>query len=145
MSQGTWFFEFEKCSTDTYPFDNDCGNVDPYEINYEIIVEITIPQNPIPVTNSDIQLQVEIGNACEQNVLTIVPNGPPITYWLRTPAEVYDHQVLFTQTYSFCPFRCDLYRMMGPMTSPYPTDIIRSWYPYTGAFQARTDDKTLAG
>jgi len=144
-SLNNFFFQFQKCSEATTPFDSDCGTIDPYEINYDIIIEVTIPSNPTPISNEDIHLQVEIGNACENDVLTITQHFPlPIMYWLRTPAEEYNHQIQIQQTYSFCPYRCDLFQMLGPNRLPYPQDIIVEWYPFLGSFTVLTNDKSLA-
>jgi len=48
---------------------------------------VSLPENAAPIVNNALQFQVEIGNVCEGNALSIVPQAP-IMYFLRTPTEV---------------------------------------------------------
>jgi len=71
--QDSYFFEFQKCSQSSYPFDQDCGSIDPYELIYDIILESCVVDGPYPVINDEVRFSVEIGNTCELDSLTIMP------------------------------------------------------------------------
>lgn len=94
--------------------------------------------------NSDVQFTFEIGNACEQDSLTI-SNHFPIVYNLRTPAQVHTDKLTISQTYNFCPYECTLntFVLSTRTWEPYNIDIFTTWNPYTTDFTILTGDKTL--
>jgi len=51
-----------------------------------VVVEVSLPDNVAPIVNNALQFQVEIGNVCEGNSISMVPMQP-IMYFLRTPTE----------------------------------------------------------
>jgi len=70
----------------------------------------------------------------------------PHQYWLRTPIEIFSSTQVVTKTYSFCPMVCTLYEwnwQTRQIEGPYPTEIINTWNPATGAFTIGTNDKSL--
>ena len=34
---------------------------------YDIVIEVTLPDNPVAIVNDQLEFRIEIGNACEQN------------------------------------------------------------------------------
>ena len=59
-----------KCSLATYGSDPDCATTVPYEIIYDIVIEITADNDP-STTNRDIAFTVEIGNTCLEDYVQI--------------------------------------------------------------------------
>jgi hypothetical protein len=103
----SYYFEFQKCSAGSYPFDGDCGSIDPYELVYPIVLEAWVMDGPVSVYNDEVRFSVEVGNTCELDSLAIKPRGL-VPYWLRTPSIALDDKIEIQQTYSFCPFECTL-------------------------------------
>lgn len=144
QSLDDFYFTFQKCSPATYEFDPECGDVDPYEIVYNIVVLATVPQNPEDIVNDDIKFSYEIGNTCEMDTLAIAPKGA-IPYMLKNPPNLYSDSITITQTYSFCPYVCNLFKIDAGQLVQYPIEIFNTWNYNNGDFTILTGDKSLDG
>ena len=78
------------------------------------------------------------------DTLAIAPKGG-IPYRLTTPATLYQDSITITQTYSFCPYVCNLFQIQGGSLVQYPIDIFNTWNYNNGDFSIRTGDKLLDG
>lgn len=79
----------------------------PHEILYSVVMKVTVAGVTNGPVNDDVHFTFEIGNACEQDSLTIT-NHPPIIYNLRTPPTVHPDRLIVSQAYNFCPYKCEL-------------------------------------
>lgn len=84
----------EKCSPDTFAFDNECLS-DPYEIIYDVVFFVSA-NGDMANANSDLEVRIEIGNTCLTDQVTIqnlllnqqsqVQDGENFSYVLSNPS-----------------------------------------------------------
>ena len=140
----SYTFKIEKCSEALKPYnldyDPECAEV-PFEKVFQVWIHAWLVNEPRDIIDDKVSFNVEIGNVCQEDVITLEGLFDNLTYTLSSPGRDLTDSFAIIQDHVECPAQCLL-------TMPDGSDIPERWgipMQTQPLIEVMTEDKGLNG
>ena len=137
-------FKIEKCSDAQKPFDfrydPDCRGT-PYEKLYRVWIHAYLEGEPNGTASDQVSFDVEIGNICDHDEISLTRLIDDFDYVIRTPASQFLKSFQIVQLHTECPVQCMLSMQDGSLVpAGYGITVLSA-----PTLLIQTSDKNLNG